>query len=76
MLAMPSRKPPAVSPSPSRQVNFRLRHDVWEWLTAAAGFFGHPQSQIVTEALQHYRTTLPKDDQKLIDQWIARRRTR
>jgi len=74
MLAMSSRKPPSVRPL--RQVNFRLRQDVWEWLTAAADAMGQPQSQIVTAALQHYRTTLPTPDQKFIEQMMARRRNR
>ena len=74
MLAMASRKLTAAGPV--RQVNFRLRQDVWEWLHTAAGVLGQPQSQVVAEALQRYRTTLPAADQKLIEQTMARRRHR
>lgn len=74
MLAMPSRKPAV---GRVRQVNFRLRQDAWEWLAAAAGALGQPQSEIVSEALQRYRTTLSATDQKLIEQaMMARRRNR
>jgi len=74
MLAMPSRKSAA---GQVRQVNFRLRQDAWEWLAAAAGAWGRSQADIVAEALQRYRTTLPPADQKLIEQnMVLRRRTR
>jgi predicted DNA-binding protein len=72
MLAMSSRKLPP--PDLSRQVNFRLPQELWEWLTAAAGVLGRPQSWIVAEALQQYRTSLSAADQQLLEQAIARRR--
>jgi predicted DNA-binding protein len=72
MLAMPTRKPPAVVPD--RQVNFRLPQELSEWLAAAGAVLGRPQGWIVTEALQQYRHALSGADQKLVEQALARRR--
>ena len=69
---MPAAKRRAVTPA-SRQVNFRLPHDVWLRLDAVAGVLGLPQSRIVADALSLYYDSMPPAKRRVIDEAIALR---